>query len=248
MTIAGPPGTPPHDLLDGASLFLDFDGTLAELAPRPDAVRVDAALPGLLEVLACRLEGRMAIVSGRPVAQIRAYFPDLAIAVSGSHGLELDWPDGRVEHPERPRWLDDAVAHAGALRDRHPGLLVEEKPFGVALHYRQAPEAAADAHALADELARDGGSVQAGKMVVELRATGMEKGDAVRRFMQEPVMTGTYPVFLGDDLTDEPAFAVAAELNGAGILVGEPRDTAARYRLPGVAAVHDWLSRARVPA
>jgi trehalose 6-phosphate phosphatase len=78
-------------------------------------------------------------------------------------------------------------------------------------------------------------------MVVELRPAGADKGDAVRAFMSEPVFAGARPVFMGDDLTDEHAFSAVAALGGAGILVGPERETAAKYRLAGVAAVAEWL-------
>jgi trehalose 6-phosphate phosphatase len=96
-------------------------------------------------------------------------------------------------------------------------------------------------HALAQER---GWSVQHGNMVVELRPHGATKGDALRAFMAEPEFSGARPVFVGDDLTDEHGFEAAAELRGAGVLVGPPRATAARYRLDCVAAVAEWLDSA----
>jgi trehalose 6-phosphate phosphatase len=236
------------------SLFLDFDGTLVAIAERHDAVTTDAALRGLVAAVADRLEGRVAVVSGRPSAEILAHLcprgtaPPFAIA--GSHGLEMMWTDGRHEAPLRPEGLDDAIAAFHALAEAHPGVVVEEKPFGAALHYRQAPDAQAACDALAEQVAlRTGFELQHGKMVVELRAPGADKGDAVRRFMAEPPMTGTRPIFLGDDLTDEAGFHAADALGGWGVLIGGPRQTAARYRLADVADVHAWLSGvAGVPA
>jgi trehalose 6-phosphate phosphatase len=186
------------------------------------------------------------VVSGRPACEILSYFGmsegDVPFAVAGSHGLEMRWPDGRREAPERPDALDRAIKALQALGSVHPGLVVEEKPFGAALHYRQAPEAGAACDALADRLAQETGfTLQHGKMVVELRAAGPDKGDALRRFMSEPPMAGSRPVFLGDDLTDEAGFRAAAEQGGWGILVGGPRPTDARYRLAGVSEVHEWL-------
>ena len=120
--------------------------------------------------------------------------------------------------------------------------VVEEKPFGAALHYRQAPDAGAACDALAETIAaRTGLTLQHGKMVAELRVPGGDKGDAVRRFMAEPPMAGARPVFVGDDLTDEAGFRAAEALGGWGILVGGPRATAAHYGLSGVKDVHEWL-------
>lgn len=227
------------------SLFLDFDGTLVDVAEHHDAVVVDPSLGPLMAALADRLGGRVAVVSGRSADAIMSYLGiDGAqrFAVAGSHGLELRWSDGRAEAPLRPDGLDSVISAFRALADAHPGVVVEEKPFGAALHYRQAPDAGAACGALAAAVAdRNGFSVQHGKMVVELRARGAHKGDAVRRFMAEPPMAGSRPIFIGDDLTDEAGFRAADELGGWGILVGSPRETAARFRLASVDAVHEWL-------
>ena len=121
-------------------------------------------------------------------------------------------------------------------------LLVERKPAGVALHYRLAPDEAGRVEAFMAKLARKTGfALQRGAMVVELRAHGATKGDALKAFMTEPAFAAARPVFVGDDLTDEHGFAEAAALGGAGVLVGPPRDTAARYQLDSVKAVADWL-------
>lgn len=233
---------PPPGLLEDASLLLDFDGTMVEMAPRPDAVVVDQALRELVGTLHDHLQGRIAFVSGRDVATLDRLLgmPDLAIA--GSHGLEIRHRGGRIERPERPADLDRAVARMRAFADEQPGVLVEDKPLGAALHYRLAPQAERQAMALARQLAEDTGLVlQTGKMVAELRLGGGDKGRAVARLMDEPGLAGGTPLFLGDDDTDEPGFAAAARLGGSGVLVGAPRETAAAYHLPGVGAVHDWL-------
>jgi trehalose 6-phosphate phosphatase len=228
------------------SLFLDFDGTLVDIAARHDAVVVEPALKRLVLALARRLEGRMAVVSGRPADEIIAYLglkdSSVPFAVAGSHGLEMRWPDGRRDAPPRPDALDDAIAAFHRLAERFPGIVVEEKPFGAALHYRQAPEAGTACDTLADEVAAGTGFVvQHGKMVVELRAAGADKGDALARFLAGPPMAGTRPVFVGDDLTDEAGFRAAADRGGWGVLVGGPRPTEARYRLGSVDEVHLWL-------
>jgi trehalose 6-phosphate phosphatase len=158
----------------------------------------------------------------------------------------LRWTDGRRESPPRPAALDAALTAFHALAVTRPGVVVEEKPLGVALHYRQAPDAGPACCELAEAVAaRTGFSVQHGKMVCELRAHGADKGDAVRRFLSEPPMAGTRPLFVGDDLTDEAGFAAAEHLGGAGIFVGDAagRRTTARYGLPSVSAVHEWLGR-----
>ena len=235
---------PPADLLSGASLFLDFDGTLVELAERPDAVVVNDRLPPLLRRLAVLLDGRVAIVSGRPAGQVAGYL-GRGLSISGSHGVEFAWADGRVEAPEPPGWVGAAVVRAEALRRDHPGVVIEAKPYGVAVHYRMAPDAEAASHAFAQQLAREEALVlQPGKMVFEVRVAGSDKGDALRTFMADPAMAGTAPVFIGDDVTDEAAFAAATQMGGCGILVGPDKSTGARFRLGSVAETIGWLEAA----
>ena len=233
---------PPTDLLEGAALFLDFDGTLTELAATPDAIRVAPALGPLLGRLQQCLKGRLAIVSGRSLEDLERYLPAAGIGFSGSHGLELRLANGSAVPLQAPPGLDDVrerVAHFAA--DRR-GLLVEEKPAGVALHYRQASQEARRVSDFMEMLAREKGLiVQRGNMVVELRPPGADKGDAVRTFMREPEFAAARPVFVGDDLTDEHAFAAVGSMGGSGVLVGPERETAAKYRLPSVAAVAEWL-------
>ncbi len=240
---------PPPALLVGASLFLDFDGTLVELAERHDAVVADARVRALLPDLADALDGRVAVVSGRPTDQILAYLgvdpaaPGFAIA--GSHGLETVWPDGSRTAPERPAALDDAIAALAAAAARMPGVVIEPKPFGVAIHYRQAPDRGRECDALGGRIARGAGlELQHGKMVCELKMPGTDKGDAVRALLTRAPMTGTRAVFVGDDLTDEAGFRAARESGGAGILVGAREPTAASFALADVTAVHDWLGAA----
>jgi trehalose 6-phosphate phosphatase len=240
--------SPSADLIAGASLFLDFDGTLVEIAERHDAVQVDDGLRALVAALARRLEGRLAIVSGRSVDEILAYLvppggaPGFAIA--GSHGLELMLPNGRRERPQPPETLTETIEELKQLARTTPGLVIEAKPFGAAVHYRQAPEAAAEVERLARTVAGRGVfTLQHGKMVWELRAVGPDKGDAVKALIAEAPMAGTRPVFVGDDLTDEAGFRAAITLGGAAVLVGERWDSAADHGLRDVAAVHAWLAR-----
>ena len=236
---------PPPAILDGAALFLDFDGTLVELAESPDAIRVPPRLAPLLDRLRRKLDGRLAIVSGRAIEALERHVPLSGIAFSGSHGLELQLADGTTLPLSVPIGLGDVHERVKRFAESAEGLLAEEKPAGIALHYRRAPDEANRVEAFMEELAAERGwSIQRGNMVVELRPHGATKGDAVRAFMTEPDFAGARPVFVGDDLTDEHGFEAAAALGGAGILVGPERDTAARYRLDSVAAVAGWLAEA----
>ncbi|WP_242117172.1 trehalose-phosphatase [Sphingomonas lacusdianchii] len=235
---------PPAGLLDDAGLFLDFDGTLVELADRPDGVVVGDDLRVLLHRLAQRMGGRVAIVSGRSVEQIDGFLGQTIAdyAVVGSHGAEIRPAGGTTLLPDRPASL---TAAERAFKDRFgddPRIVIEIKTLGVAIHYRGAPEVEQEAHALVDAFAqRDGLTMQAGKMMIELRMDGHDKGTAIATLCESAPFAGHAPIFVGDDLTDEPGMLVAAHHGGAGILIGPMRDTAATYRLDDVASFLGWL-------
>jgi trehalose 6-phosphate phosphatase len=238
------PLAPPPDQIDQVALFLDFDGTLVDLAETPDSICVSPQLSLLLAQLVQKLSGRIAIVSGRSIRDLERHLSCAGIAVSGSHGLELRLRDGSFVPLAAPRGLDHARDRSMRFAGAIPGLLVEEKPFSIAVHYRQAPEREREVHEFMNRLASATGlTIQQGKMVVELRPPGADKGDALRALMTEPEFAGARPVFVGDDQTDEDAFRAAAELGGGGVLVGAPRETAARWRLGGVSDVSAWLQR-----
>jgi len=233
---------PPAGLLHKASLFLDFDGTLVEIEARPDGVKVEARLVDLLSALSSRLQGRVAIVSGRPADQVRSLFGAPAFAIAGSHGVELHWPDGRVAAPAIDERRATMFARLRPLELRFPGVIVEDKPFGVALHFRQAPHAAEHCRLEATRISEETGfTLQSGKMVIELKMSNANKGIAVQAFMAEAPMKGTTPIFIGDDETDEAGFVMAEKLGGVGIVVGSRRPTAASYCLPDVLSALQWL-------
>lgn len=242
MTLPAAP--PPRIAAEALSLFLDVDGTLIELADRPDAVIVGDHVTTTLDRLAARLDGRLALVSGRSVAQLDSIIGPAArrVVAIGSHGAETRCIGTDLPARVRPPALAEAER---ALRDRFPetdGALLEVKTLGLALHYRQNPALEDAANAAAEAFGREHGLVvQRGKMMVELRAGGSNKGHAITALMAGPHFANRLPLFLGDDETDEAGFAACAALGGAGVLVGPPRDTAARYRLPDVTAVHAWL-------
>lgn len=234
--------TPPSALLRDAALFLDFDGTIVSLAARPDAIQVDDDLKQLMQTLHRILNGRVAIISGRPVAEIRHYLQNDEIVVAGSHGLELSWPDGSAWTLSPPPELVHLNAELESLATHYPGILIEKKPFGVAIHYREAPEAQEMCRQRAIDLSqRTGLRLQTGKMVFELKAPGADKGTAIDKLMSAPPMLGYMPIFLGDDDTDEAGFSAVERMGGAGILIGPMRRTAASYALPDVHNAIAWL-------
>ena len=232
----------PPERLDDLALFLDMDGVLAPLAPRPEDVVPVARRPEVLRRLAERLEGRLAIVSGRTLAEIDRISEAAASAASGVHGLERRRHDGSLERSAPHPAVRGAHAAFAAYAADRPGMIVEDKAVSVGLHYRQAPGFAADARALGETIARETGlTIQHGDHVLELKTPGTSKGTAVRAFMAEAPFAGALPVMVGDDLTDEDGFEAAAALGGFGVLVGPERQTAARYRLDDVEAVLGWL-------
>ncbi|MBU2033093.1 MAG: trehalose-phosphatase [Alphaproteobacteria bacterium] len=223
------------------ALFLDFDGTLVGIAPRPDAIRVPDALAAKLAGLSDRLDGRLALVSGRALEDLEAHLGPLAVARAGSHGADRRRPDGSI-FGSAPSGLVDTTVREVEDYARAQALVFETKAHGCALHYRAHPEAGDSAEAFMRAIAaREGLAVKTGKCVVELVHEGADKGGAVRAFMAEPPFAEARPVFLGDDVTDEDGFAACAGLGGFGVLVGEERATAAQFRLPDIDAVHTWL-------
>ncbi|MCY7279968.1 MAG: trehalose-phosphatase [Sphingomonas bacterium] len=241
MTDLPPPST---TLLDGASLFLDFDGTLVNFVIDPAAAEADQRLRALLCALSTRLDDRLAILSGRSLDDVTARIGLGAIPMAGSHGLERRSADGHVTRAPIPPTLAIATHAARDFATAHD-LLLEPKAAGVALHYRDSQHAEAAVDAFAHRLAEQTGlELQKGKCVRELKVLGANKGDAVRAFMTEPPFLVGSPVVVGDDLTDEHAFIAAAALGGHAILVGDARPTAAQFRLPTVEATLAWLGSA----
>jgi trehalose 6-phosphate phosphatase len=225
-----------------AALFLDLDGTLARIEPRPEDVRPEPWRTALVRRLQRRLDGRLAVISGRSLEDVDRILEGAAVAVAAVHGLIRRRADGSViRAPPHPN-LRLARAALTATAAAHPGLLIEDKGLSVALHYRQAPELAGLAVAEAERAVGEYGlKLQLGDMVAEVCTPGFDKGAAVRAFMRERPFERGAPVFVGDDLTDENGFQAAKALGGVGVLVGAPRPTAAELRLEDVAAVRAWL-------
>lgn len=227
-----------------AALFLDLDGTLIEIAPRPDAVVVPPHLPPLLASLSARLGGAVAIVTGRGLEVARGLTQAPPIAFAAEHGTIIDassLPGAAIPPmpppPSPPQsWRGAAEAYVRA----RPGLLLEEKKHGFVLHFRAVPEQGPDATAFLQDLvarsdpARDGSfQVLPAHAAAELRPRTADKGTAVRWLMQHPPFAGRIPLFIGDDVTDEFGINACKELGGTGYRI--PMD------FPGPKAVHAWL-------
>jgi len=240
------PGRPPA-AERGWAYFLDFDGTLLDLAATPDTIRVDSALPVLLSDLHRACAGAVALISGRSLADLdlRLGLPNLPKA--GRHGLERRDAAGHVWlHASPPQARQAIRAALAPLLHRHSGLLLEDKGLTLALHYRQAPELASHVHQLMRRLVAEIGEdlvVQAGKFIVEVKPAGVHKGTAISEYLAEVPFRGRRPVFIGDDKNDENGFAVVNEHGGISIGVG-PGISNDCYRLSDVIAVRNWLSSA----
>lgn len=235
------PSPPPLSDLVRPALFVDFDGTLVEIAAGPDAIVVPERLSARMAALAERVEGRLALISGRSLRDLERHLGKLELCRAGSHGLDRRRADGTVLGEEPEPLPGSAVAALMAFAEER-GLSYEPKSHGGALHFRQVPEAGGPARVFAERLAqRHGLSIKAGKSVVELVRPGADKGEAVRAFMGEPGFAGAIPVFIGDDVTDEDGFAAAEELGGFGVIVGDRGETRARYRFRGVEETYEWL-------
>ncbi|HEY0648085.1 trehalose-phosphatase [Phenylobacterium sp.] len=226
-----------------ASLFLDLDGTLAPLCDSPGDVRPLAERTSLLRLAGERLAGRLAIVSGRTIESVDAISEGACAAVAGVHGLQRRTAFGGLETTAPHPRVEHAAALMAAFAQGHPGLLVEHKDQSAALHYRGAPNAEPAVMEFVQRLAEtEALEVQPGHLVMEVRTPGPDKGAAVRAFLSEVPFRGSTPIYLGDDLTDEPAFAEVAARGGVGILVGRERPTAARARLEDPSEVLAWLA------
>jgi trehalose 6-phosphate phosphatase len=238
MSLPAPPLPP----VRGTSLFLDIDGTLAEFRRLPEEVVPTPRLTLLLQRLSQRLDGRVAIISGRALVDIDRITERAVTAASGVHGLEHRRTDGELEAAPVHPGVAEARQAFKTLAIEHPRLFLEDKGLGLVLHYRAAPELEQLANEAAQQMASQTGlALQRGDMMAEVRTPGRNKGHALKAFMDEPLFAGRTPIYIGDDLTDEHAFEAARDLDGYGVLVGPERRTAAAYRLADVPAVLAWL-------
>lgn len=235
------PRPPPID--SRWALFLDVDGTLIDFAPRPDAVRVPERLPGLLLALHRRLDGALALVSGRSLAVLDALLGTSRLPAAGLHGLELRNGDCARPPPATPDVLGRVLAEARAFAALRPGTLVEDKGGSIGLHWRGAPDHAKAVRGFADAALRrlPGYHIQHGNQVLELRPASADKGDAIAILAEEAPFRDRHPVFVGDDLTDEHGFAVVNARRGTSVLVGTREPSAARHGLADTTAVLEWL-------
>jgi trehalose 6-phosphate phosphatase len=231
------------------ALFLDFDGTLVDIAPRPQDVVVPPALHDTLLALFGAFGGAVALVSGRPVADLDRLLAPLRMPAAGQHGLEWrTMPEGVLRHGGGdPALLDDLRARFAAIARAHPAIIIEDKTWSLSVHYRTAPEAEAAIVAVATDHLPPGDHLHMmrGKMVVEVKPVGIDKGKVVAQLLAKPPFAGRVPLFIGDDRTDEDGFAAANAHGGTSLRVGPlPENlttSSAQWQCDGVDALAAWL-------
>ena len=240
---------PPTRLVSesGSSLFLDVDGTLLDIAPAPELVVVPAELSPTLAQLADLLGGALALVSGRPIAQLDRLFEPLRLPAAGEHGAEIRLAtDQETIVGPPPVVLAELVARLTAETREIAGVRIERKRAGVVVHYRQAPEQKARLRGVVDAAVADHVAdvhVMPGKMVLEVKERSYSKGQAVIALMQRAPFVGRLPLFLGDDASDRDGFAAARRFGGCGAAVGPDHADAADWCFASPAAVRAWLVR-----
>ncbi|MEW7314613.1 trehalose-phosphatase [Buttiauxella gaviniae] len=233
-------------LLSGnLAFFFDLDGTLAEIKPHPDQVYIPAAVRTLLQKMSVMSEGALALISGRSMSELDKLSNPFHFPLAGVHGAERRDINDKTHVVTLPppvvSALHQQLSEALLLL---PGTELEPKGMAFALHYRQAPEAADAILLLAQQMTQRYPelALQPGKCVVELKPLGIDKGAAIRAFMQEAPFIGRTPIFIGDDLTDEAGFKQVNALGGLTIKVGMG-ETLANYRLANVRMVYHWLGK-----
>jgi trehalose 6-phosphate phosphatase len=229
--------------LSHIAILLDVDGTILDIAPTPASIVVPVSLRGVLTAVSERVGGALALVSGRPVLDLDAIFAPLRLPAIGGHGAELRLDAGSIERRAQP--LDpDLRSELKAIVARHPGVIAEDKGYSYALHYRKVPGQGLGVVHDVKHVCAANASIEllAGKAVIEVKAKGFNKGTAVRALMAHPPFRGRLPIFVGDDRTDEAAFAVMPEFRGQAISVGRKVvGVADRFETP--ADVRRWLER-----
>lgn len=230
--------------LPSSAVLLDVDGTILDLAPTPLEVVVPADLTAALEALSQRTGGALAFVSGRPLAELDLFFAPLRLPAIAGHGAELRLGDGYVARAST--FLDPELKAAlASIADDKPGVVVEDKKYSIALHYRLAPhlghEVRDEVSAVCARFPSTAIEILPGKSVVEVKQPSFNKGTAVRELMRHVPFKGRRPIFIGDDVTDEAAFAVMPEFGGIGFSVGrEMNGIAGTFETPG--DVRRWIA------
>ena len=226
------------------AFFFDFDGVIADIAPTPDAVEVPEDRARVIEALREASGGAFALVSGREIDDVLSHLTFYSGAASGGHGAETRWPDGTREGASADASSVEAVQREmRAFAAANEGLLYEGKRLGGVLHYRAAPQLEAMVREKVEALLADHSALelQVAKMAFEVKPAGFSKGSVIERFMAHEPFAGRRPLYVGDDVTDEAAFAVVNAMDGVSVKVGEG-ETVARYRVETSDELFVWLA------
>ncbi len=231
-------------------LLLDFDGTLADIAPTPEQARLRPRVLTLLRELARMPRLRVGFVSGRALGDLKKKVPLRNVVFVGSHGLELQTAGGRESavSPAMRKIIARAKHRVRTRLGREPGAHLEYKPFSVGVHFRQATPA--QTRLIRGKMLKLGEEfspkmlVQSGKRILELLpALSISKGTGVKRLLRDSGFKGGYPLYLGDDVTDETVFRALGK-KGLTIFVGPARNrSAARYQLDSPREVEQFLQK-----
>ncbi len=219
----GPPAFVP--LLEECAFLLDIDGTLLELAPTPGEVEVPVGLERMLSTLHDRTDGALALVSGRALNDIDQIFAPMRLPIVGGHGAEMRLSvDSEAVAVHAPPMDKDLKRRFAAIADLSPGILLEDKGYSLALHYRLAPQFERTIYeavsAIRADLPEAPVDVLPGKAVCEIKHSGFTKATGVIELMKHEPFVGRRPIFIGDDVTDESVFAIMPGLQGLAFSVG----------------------------
>ncbi|MGP9813574.1 trehalose-phosphatase [Rhodopseudomonas sp. NSM] len=222
----------PH--LDQCALLLDIDGTLLDMAPTPREVWVPPELEQTLRALHERTSGALALVSGRSINDIDLIFAPLKLPAVGGHGAEMRLlSSGDYAATNVPPLDPELKSRLAAIARISPGILLEDKGYSLALHYRLAPHTEKAIYesvaAIRAENPHAPLEVLPGKSVCEIKHAGVTKATGVLELMKHEPFKGRRPVFLGDDVTDETVFAIMPELRGIAFSVGRHSDIVAGH-------------------
>lgn len=229
------------------ALFLDFDGTLVEIAPSPEDVKLDRRVAPALETLRGALDGALALVSGRPIAFLDEMLAPYSFDIAGLHGAQIRMGGTLRAQEDAPASMHEALRDLVRFANSHVGIIVEDKRISVALHWRLAPTLKDEALDLMRRTAArmgPGVRLQEGKSVAELVPAGASKGGAIAWLMATPAYAGRLPVFIGDDITDEDGFEAVNAMGGLSVRIGTDRDSHARRRLASPTALRHILLEA----
>lgn len=231
-----------HLRVDDA-LFIDFDGTLTEIGQKPDSIHLPQSVRTDLESLATKLNGAIAILSGRGIRDLVCRVP-ASLWRAGCHGLEILAPHQTPPSTTLSTLSEPIITLLRNVAKAYSGVHMELKGSVIALHFREAPQAEDACISAAHQAAEvvKGFVCQRGKMVVEVKPSNANKGAALRAFLEHPPFTGRRPVMLGDDAADEDAITAAQALGGIGVKIG-PEITSAQIRATNSVAVCAWLAR-----